>query len=119
MVAGGRRGEGLRTRNPPRSERDGNRLHPVPTATVESDVPLMHTTIDRRGHGAGTPHFVCSTTSRRRRRMGWARMDDGYMDHPKILEAGPWCELLDRRAIEYCAAHDTDGLVTKSALKKI
>lgn len=51
--------------------------------------------------------------------MGWARMDDGYMDHPKILEAGPWCELLDRRAIEYCAAHDTDGLVTRSALKKI
>lgn len=51
--------------------------------------------------------------------MGWARMDDGYMDHPKILEAGPWCELLDRRGIEYCAAHDTDGLITPSALKKI
>jgi hypothetical protein len=31
--------------------------------------------------------------------MGWARFDDGYRNHPKILEAGPWAELLDRRAI--------------------
>lgn len=49
--------------------------------------------------------------------MGWARMDDGYMYHPKIVEAGPWPELLDRRAIEHCAKNETDGLVTRSALK--
>ncbi len=49
--------------------------------------------------------------------MGWARMDDGYMFHPKIVEAGPWAELLDRRAIEHCAKNETDGLVTRSALK--
>lgn len=49
--------------------------------------------------------------------MGWARMDDGYMYHPKIVEAGPWPELLDRRAIEHCAKNETDGLVTRSALR--
>lgn len=51
--------------------------------------------------------------------MGWSRFDDGYMDHPKIMEAGPWAELLDRRAIEHCAKYETDGLVAKSALRRI
>lgn len=51
--------------------------------------------------------------------MGWARMDDGYMDHPKIMDAGPWAELLDRRAIEHCAKYETDGLVSKSGLRRI
>ncbi len=51
--------------------------------------------------------------------MGWARMDDGYMFHPKVLEVGPWPELLDRRAIEYCAKNETDGLVARSALRII
>lgn len=51
--------------------------------------------------------------------MGWARFDDGYMDHPKIYEAGPWAELLDRRAIEHCAKYETDGLVTPTSLKRI
>lgn len=49
--------------------------------------------------------------------MGWARMDDGYFFHPKIVEAGAWPELLDRRAIEHCAKNETDGLVTRSALR--
>src|SRR5580765_8155562 len=51
--------------------------------------------------------------------MSWARFDDGYSDNPKILEAGPWCELLDMRAIIYCARMSTDGLVTRAALKRI
>lgn len=51
--------------------------------------------------------------------MGWSRIDDGYMDHPKIMDAGPWAELLDRRAMEHCAKYDTDGLVTKSGLRRI
>lgn len=51
--------------------------------------------------------------------MGWARMDDGYMDHPKVMDAGPWAELLDRRGIEHCAKYETDGLVTKSGLRRI
>jgi hypothetical protein len=51
--------------------------------------------------------------------MGWARFDDGYTDSPKIVEAGPWAELLDVRAIIYAAKHETDGLITRSALKLI
>ncbi len=51
--------------------------------------------------------------------MGWARMDDGYTNSPKILEAGPWSELLDMRAIIYAAGNETDGLITRSALKLI
>ncbi len=51
--------------------------------------------------------------------MGWARIDDGYTNSPKILEAGPWAELLDMRAIVYSAGNETDGLVTRSALKLI
>lgn len=51
--------------------------------------------------------------------MGWARFDDGYLDHPKILEAGPWAELLDMRAVIWCAKYETDGLVTRVALKRI
>lgn len=51
--------------------------------------------------------------------MGWARFDDAYSDHPKILEAGPWAELLDMRAIIYCARYETDGFVSKNGAKKV
>ena len=51
--------------------------------------------------------------------MGWSRFDDGYMDHPKIMDAGPWPELLDRRAIEHCAKYETDGFVSRSGLRRI
>lgn len=51
--------------------------------------------------------------------MGWARVDDGYLGHPKILEAGVWAELLDLRSIIWCAKYETDGLVTRSALQSI
>lgn len=51
--------------------------------------------------------------------MGWARFDDGYTDSPKIVEAGVFAELLDMRGIIYSAKHETDGLITHSALKLI
>lgn len=51
--------------------------------------------------------------------MGWARFDDSYTDNPKIREAGPWAELLDMRAIIYCARYDTDGRLTSTALNLI
>lgn len=51
--------------------------------------------------------------------MGWARFDDNYTDHPKVVEAGPWAELLDMRAIIHCARYETDGLVTRSALRRL
>jgi hypothetical protein len=51
--------------------------------------------------------------------MGWARFDDNYTDNPKIRDAGPWAELLDMRAIIYCARYDTDGRLTTAALQLI
>ncbi|HKE66808.1 MAG TPA: hypothetical protein VKB59_19455 [Micromonosporaceae bacterium] len=51
--------------------------------------------------------------------MGWARFDDTYTDNPKIRAAGPWAELLDMRAIIYCARYDTDGRLTPSGLQTI
>lgn len=51
--------------------------------------------------------------------MVWARFDDCYSESPKVEAAGPWAELLDMRAIIYCARNETDGLVTPTALSKI
>jgi hypothetical protein len=51
--------------------------------------------------------------------VGWARFDDGYSDHPKILAAGPMAELLDMRAIIWCARLETDGAVPREALHRI
>ena len=51
--------------------------------------------------------------------MSWARFDDGYSDHPKVCAAGPWGELLDMRAIIWCARQETDGKVPESALSRL
>lgn len=51
--------------------------------------------------------------------MGWARFDDKYTDHPKIVQAGAWAELLDMRAIIYSARHETDGFLPKNVLRMI
>jgi hypothetical protein len=51
--------------------------------------------------------------------MGWARFDDRYSDHPKVVAAGPWAELLDVRAIIFCARHETDGHVGRAQLARI
>ncbi len=51
--------------------------------------------------------------------MGWARFDDGYSESEKVIAAGPWAELLDMRAIIYCARNETDGKVSRDALKRI
>lgn len=48
--------------------------------------------------------------------MSWARFDDNYSLNPKILAAGPWCELLDVRAIIWCARYETDGFVSYDSL---
>lgn len=51
--------------------------------------------------------------------MSWARFDDQYSDHPKIVEAGPMAELLDVRGIIYSARMQTDGLITAASLRQI
>lgn len=51
--------------------------------------------------------------------MTWAKFDDNYTDNPKVEEAGPWAELLDMRAIIHCARHETDGFVSRPALRRL
>jgi len=43
--------------------------------------------------------------------MTWARLDDNFPDHPKIVAAGPICELIQVRAICYCCRYLTDGFL--------
>lgn len=51
--------------------------------------------------------------------MGWARFDDAYSDHPKIIAAGALAELLDVRAILYACRYETDGRIAKDVLSRI
>jgi hypothetical protein len=51
--------------------------------------------------------------------MGWVRIDDTHGDHPKLVAAGPYAELLDIRAICWSARFETDGRVPRAALVQI
>jgi len=48
--------------------------------------------------------------------MSWARFDDQFNNHPKVLAAGPLAQLLHMKAIIYCAQYLTDGLVPHEAI---
>lgn len=51
--------------------------------------------------------------------MTWARLDDSFYDHPKILEAldrDPAAVALHARALAYVARHELDGRITERAL---
>jgi len=43
--------------------------------------------------------------------MAWVRIDDGYVQHPKMLAAGADGIALDIAAMCYCARQQTDGFV--------
>lgn len=48
--------------------------------------------------------------------MAWARIDDGFYDHPKVVKLAAICPaagFLHVRAIAYCSKHLTDGLIHK------
>lgn len=51
--------------------------------------------------------------------MGWLKLDDGYGDHPKLVAAGWRAELLDLRAMLYCARRETDGFVPRAQLRVV
>lgn len=51
--------------------------------------------------------------------MVWARFDDRYSESSKVLDAGPWAELLDMRAIIFSCRNETDGAISKTALQRI
>lgn len=51
--------------------------------------------------------------------MAWARIDDGFVDHPKILRIWNRCPGaigLHVRAIAYCSKHLTDGHIPAVAV---
>lgn len=43
--------------------------------------------------------------------MGWIRIDDAFLDHPKFLRAGPLAGFLNIAAIAWCNRNLTDGFV--------
>lgn len=48
--------------------------------------------------------------------MTWARIDDNFPLHPKVMAAGPICELIQVRAICYSCRFLTDGLIDPSVV---
>lgn len=51
--------------------------------------------------------------------MTWTRLDDHFLDHPKILAAGERAELLHIHALLYCNKHLTDGFVPEAAISHL
>ncbi len=51
--------------------------------------------------------------------MVWSRIDDGFLDHPKVLRAGEDAANLYIRALVWANKHLTDGNVPSEALRAI
>jgi len=51
--------------------------------------------------------------------MVWARFDDQYPDHPKVIEAGPLAAWLNVCAICYSSRYLTDGFVPAGQVRKL
>ena len=51
--------------------------------------------------------------------MGWAKFDDQFTRHPKVIAAGPWAELLAMRGVIYAAGLETDGFIPTAGLAHI
>ena len=51
--------------------------------------------------------------------MSWGKFDDGYSDHPKVVEVGPLGELLQVRAILWANRFLTNGHINRGALAQL
>jgi len=51
--------------------------------------------------------------------MPWAKIDDQYTDHPKIVQVGPLGMALHIAAICYCARYLTDGFVPAAMIPRL
>lgn len=51
--------------------------------------------------------------------MSWAKFDDQYPDHPKIVEVGPLGMALHMAATCYCARYLTDGFVPATMIARL
>jgi len=47
--------------------------------------------------------------------VSWAKLDDGYHMHPKVVRAGNAATGVHARAVSYCAFHLTDGRLPEEA----
>ena len=48
--------------------------------------------------------------------MSWVKLDDGFADHPKVLNAGPTAAWLYIEGLCYAARYLTDGAILDSSL---
>ena len=51
--------------------------------------------------------------------MSWVRLDDNFPEHPKVVAAGPICELIQIRAICYCSRHLPDGFLPAKVIPSL
>ena len=51
--------------------------------------------------------------------MGWVRFDDGFLDHPKFLVAGPLAGYLNLCAIAWCSRNRTDGRIPRAQVARL
>lgn len=51
--------------------------------------------------------------------MPWAKLDDGFHENPKILNAGNEATGAYARCLSYCARHLTDGYVPESKMREL
>lgn len=51
--------------------------------------------------------------------MGWVRLEDGYPEHPKIVEAGPLAMAMDVAGVAYCNRQLTDGFIPRAATRRL
>jgi uncharacterized phage protein (TIGR02220 family) len=51
--------------------------------------------------------------------MSWAKLDDGFYDHPKVLRAGLEAAGLFCLALSYSSRHSTDGALEGAVLERL
>lgn len=51
--------------------------------------------------------------------MGWIKLDDGFLDHPKFIEAGPLAAYLNICAIAWCNRNRTDGEIPRGQVPRL
>jgi hypothetical protein len=51
--------------------------------------------------------------------VNWAKVDDGFLDHPKVLVAGEEAANLYLRGLIWCCKHLTDGAIPREALRAL
>jgi hypothetical protein len=51
--------------------------------------------------------------------MSWFRVADDWTEHPRFADADPSSVAFWLACVAYCARNETDGVIQKSALKRI